>query len=311
VKKDFFVDTIRFAVLVFIFVLSGQNVLAARGLTKIADNVYSYVDIKKMSPQNSFGANAGIVIGRDGILVIDTLISAKEAKRFIKDIRAVSDKPIKYVVNTHYHLDHTFGNAEFEKLGAIIISHTIDKVSLQNKGEGALKNAGMFGLTEQDMEGTKIAVPTITFAGTMEIDLGDRRVELLHKWASHTEGSILVYIPDKKILFTGDILFTDYHPYMADGDIKGWSSTLDDMMKMDVDTIIPGHGPISGKKDIADMKEYIIAFDKKAVELCAKSTDVDHIVSEIRKSLPPRAEGDMLIKANIQGRYLKKPPTAY
>jgi glyoxylase-like metal-dependent hydrolase (beta-lactamase superfamily II) len=145
----------------------------------------------------------------------------------------------------------------------------------------------------------------------MEIDLGDRRVELLHKWASHTEGSILVYIPDKKILFTGDILFTDYHPYMADGDIKGWSSTLDDMMKMDVDTIIPGHGPISGKKDIADMKEYIIAFDKKAVELCAKSTDVDHIVSEIRKSLPPRAEGDMLIKANIQGRYLKKPPTAY
>jgi glyoxylase-like metal-dependent hydrolase (beta-lactamase superfamily II) len=311
VKKDFFVDAIRFAVLVFIFVLSGQNVLAAQGLTKIADNVYSYVDTKKMSPQNSFGANAGIVIGRDGIIVIDTLISAKEAKRFIKDIRAVSDKPIRYVVNTHYHLDHTFGNSEFEKLGAIIISHTIDKVSLQIKGEGSLKNAATFGLTEQDMEGTKIAAPTVTFNGTMEIDLGDRKVELLYKRASHTDGSILVYLPDTKVLFTGDILFTGYHPYMADGDIKGWIETLDDILKMNVDAIIPGHGPISGKKDIADMKEYIIAFDKKAAELCAKSADVDYIVSEIKKSLPLRAEGDGLIKANIQGKYLKKPPATY
>jgi glyoxylase-like metal-dependent hydrolase (beta-lactamase superfamily II) len=243
---------------------------------------------KRCQPQNSFGADAGIIIGRDGIFVIDTLISAKEEKRFIGDIRAVSDKPIRYVVNTHYHLDHTFGNSEFKKLGTIIISHTLDKVSLQNKGEGALNNAGTFGLTEQDMEGTKIAAPTVIFNGTMKIDLGDEKVELLYKGASHTEGSILVYLSDKKVLFAGDTLFTGYHPYMADGDIKGWIETLDDILKMNVDTIIPGHGPISEKKDIVDMKEYLIAFDKKAAELCAKSTEVDYIVSEIKKSVPSR-----------------------
>jgi cyclase len=291
--------------LLCVFIFSGQ-IFAQDGLIKIADNIYSYADVKKMSPQNSFGANAGIVIGRDGILVVDTLISAKEAKRFIKDIRAVSDRPIRYVVNTHYHLDHTFGNSEFEKLGAIIISHTIDRKSLKKKGEGTLKNAKMFGLSEQDMEGTKIAYPSVTFNGSMQIDLGDQEVELLFKGASHTEGRILVYLPDKRVLFAGDILFTGYHPYIADGDIKGWTNVLDDIVKMDAVAIIPGHGPLSTKKDIADMREYLITFDKKAAELSAKSSDIDYIASELKKALPSRPEGDSLIKANIQGKYLKK-----
>ena len=134
-------------------------------------------------------------------------------------------------------------------------------------------------------------------------------VYLLYKGPSHTEGSLLVYLPDKKLLFTGDILFTNYHPYMADGDIKGWTAVLDDIMKMDAVTIIPGHGPVSTKKDIADMKEYLIAFDKKATELCAKSANIDYIFSELKKSLPYRAEGEGLIKANIQGKYLKKATT--
>jgi cyclase len=284
---------------------AGQ-VFAQDGLIKIADNVYSYADVKQMSPKNSFGANSGVIIGKDGIVVIDTLISAKEAQRLIKDIRAISDKPIKYVVNTHYHLDHTFGNSEFEKLGAIIISHTIDKESLVKQGEVALKNFKMWGLTAEDIEGTKIAYPTLTFNGTMVIDLGDQKIELIYKGASHTKGSILVYLADKKVLFTGDILFTNYHPYLADGDFKSWTKVLDEIQKMDTVAIIPGHGPVSTKKDVADMKKYIISFDKKAKQLCAKSKDIDYIFAEMKKALPHRYEGEGLIKANIQRRYLKK-----
>ncbi len=231
------------AVLVFIVyaVLCG-DVFAAEKLTKIADNVYSYVDTKNSSPQNSFGANAGIIIGRDGIAVIDTLTSAKEAKRFINNIRKISDKPIKYVVNTHFHLDHTFGNSEFAKLGAVIISQMKDNANLHKNGESILKNAGMYGLTESDMEGTTIAYPQLTFNDKLEIDLGDQKVELIYPGQSHTGGSILVYLPDKKILFAGDVLFTNYHPFIADGDIKSWVKVLDYIMKMDVATIIPGMG---------------------------------------------------------------------
>ncbi len=295
---------------IFVFVLIsfftfGQSAFA-EGLTKIADNVYAYVDIKGSSPQNSFGANAGIIIGKDGIVVIDTLISAKEAQRFINDIRKISDKPIKYVVNTHYHLDHAFGNAEFEKRGAIIISHVNDDQNLRKNGEAALKGAKEFGLTENDMEGTVLAYPALTFNDRMNLDMGDQKIELIYTGNAHTNGSIIVYLPDKKILFAGDILFTNYHPFIAEGEIKSWLKVLDYIMTMDAVTIIPGHGSISNKKDVTDMKNYLIAFDKNAKRLAAKSKDIEYVFSEIKKVLPARAEGEWLIKANLQMKYLKK-----
>ncbi len=289
----------------FSSVAFSQDITAREGLTRITDNVYSYVGAKDGSPSNSFGANAGIVIGKDGIVVIDTLVSSKEAKRFIKDIRSVSDKPIKYVVNTHYHLDHTFGNSEFVKTWATIISSMNCRNNLKNRGEGALTNAKDYGLTEEDMQGTEISIPSLTFEKAMEIDMGNQEIELIYAGPSHTDGSIMVYLPEEKLLFTGDILFTDYHPFMADGDIEGWVKVLDYIISLDVETIIPGHGPVSSKKDVEEMKDYIIAFDKKAKELAAKSDDVEYITSEIKKALPARSQGDNLIPANIQMKYLK------
>lgn len=293
-------------VLMFLICVFCCGAASAQGLTKIAEDVYSYVDVKGGSPQKSFGANAGIVIGKDGIVVVDTLISAKEAKKFIKDIRAVSDKPIRYVVNTHYHLDHTFGNSEFEKLGAVIIAHENGKKDLKDKGEATLKNAKAYGLSDTDMEGTKIAYPVLTFRDRMGIDLGDRQVELIYAGPSHSDDSIVVYLPDKKILFAGDILFTEYHPFIADGNLEGWVKALDTLMAMDVEKIIPGHGPISGKHDLREMKEYLVLFDGKAKELAGKSNDLEKIFSEIKKQLPERAEGEALIKGNLQMKYLKK-----
>ena len=302
-QRFYFVWILFFAAA--ILAVFGQEVRAGEGLTKIAENVYSYVDIKGSSPQNSYGANAGIIIGKDGIVVVDTLISAKNARQFIKDIRAISDKPVRYVINTHYHLDHVLGNSEFAKLGAVIISHENDKKNLEKNGEATLKNYKNYGLTEKDVEGTSIAYPELTFNDRMEIDLGDQKVELLFIAPSHTSGSILVYLPDRKILFAGDALFTNYHPFMAEGDLDGWFKTLDYILKMDVDMIIPGHGPLSTKKDVEDMKEYLAAFDKYAQQFSVKSQDVDQVVSEMKKVLPARAEMDFLIKANLQMRYIK------
>lgn len=288
------------------FLTSGHIAFAETGLTKIADNVYSYVDVKNSSPRNSFGANAGIVIGRDGILVIDTLVSAKEAKRFINDIRAISDKPIRYVVNTHYHLDHSFGNGEFAKLGAIVIAHAKDLANMRKNGEAALQGAKDFGLSEEDMEGTTLSYPVLAFTDRMEIDLGDQSVELLYPGRSHTDGSLVVFLPDHKLLFAGDALFTGYHPFMAEGNLAEWLKALDFIAALDADVIIPGHGPLSTRKDLADMKEYLVAFDTIAMKLSAGSSDPEHIFNEMRKVLPARPEGESLIKANIMMKYLVK-----
>jgi cyclase len=298
--------TLWVAILTAFFIFSGHEVFAQQGLKKIADGVYTYADVKNGSPKNSFGANAGIIVDKDGIIVIDTLVSAKEAKRFIKDIRAISDKPIKLVVNTHYHLDHTFGNAEFTKLGALIIAQAADTINMRNRGEYVLKNTGNFGLTNEDMKGTELAYPALAFNDKLEINLGSRKIDLIFPGPSHSDGSILVHLPDSKVLFTGDILFADRHPYMADADMAGWIKALDFIMGMDVVTIIPGHGPISSKKDIADMKNYLMIFDKRAKELCKQSHDPDYIAIEMKKDLPARSENENFIKTNIQMKYLKK-----
>ncbi len=294
-----------FSIIIAIVFFCVSSVFAGRGLTKIADGVYTYVDSKDPSPAHSFGANAGIIIGRDGIVVVDTLISAKEAKRFIKDIRAVSDKPVKYAVNTHYHLDHTLGNSEFVKLGATIIAHASTKASILENGNAILQRAKYFGLSDDEMSGTVVVPPTLTFTDRMEIDLGDRRIELINAGPSHTDGSILVYVPDNKILFAGDTLFTNYHPNMRDGDIQGWIKALDLIASMDVIGIIPGHGPLSTKKDVADMKNYLIAFDAKVKELLGRSSDPEHIASEVKKALPARQYFDMFIASNIKAVYMK------
>jgi glyoxylase-like metal-dependent hydrolase (beta-lactamase superfamily II) len=292
-------------VLVAAVLLQGQS-FAAEKLTRIAENVYAYVDTKGASPKNSFGANAGIIIGRDGIVVVDTLISAREAKRFIRDIRAVSKKPIRYVINTHYHLDHAFGNSEFVKLGAVVVAQENDRKEMEKTAAETLKNIKGYGLTSQDMKGTSPAWPTVTYSDRMTIDIGGERIELIHARHSHTGGDTLVYLRDRKVLFAGDILFTDYHPFIAEGNVEEWVRQLDEIASMDVEKIIPGHGPVSGKKDVQAMREYIIAFDGMAKELAANYGDAEKIAAELKKSLPERRESDFLIGANVEMKYLKK-----
>lgn len=275
-------------------------------LTRLADNVYSYVGVKDASPAHSFAANAGIVIGRDGVLVVDTLISAKEGERFLADIRRLTDKPIKYVVNTHTHLDHALGNCVFAKLGATVISHEADRAMLTNQGNALLQHAGDYGLKPEDMAGTQVVIPTLAFSERMIIDLGGEEVQLIRAAPSHTAGSLVVYLPAKKLLFSGDILFTDFHPYLADGDMAGWGTTIDSLLAMDVEKIVPGHGPLSTKKDLREMKEYLLLFDGTAQKLAATSQDTDAITAQLLKILPKRSMAEWMVGYNLKARYLGK-----
>jgi len=301
-----------FAVLLVTFLVATGSFSAAEGdprhagLTKIAEGVYSYQDEKNPAPASSFGANAGIIIGRDGIVVVDTLISSKEAQRFINDIRAVSGKPIRYVVNTHSHLDHSLGNSDFIKLGAVVISQTNCKKSAEAEASTILLKAKNYGLTDEMMQGTKVAAASLTFGDRMEIDLGDRKVALINAGPSHTDGSVLVYVPDVKVLFAGDILFTNFHPNMRDADVKGWISVLDAVSAMDVVSIIPGHGPLSAKKDVQEMKEYLLTCEKIGRALAAQGRDANYIAAEILKTVPKRAFFEMFVPGNVSAKYLSR-----
>ncbi len=288
----------------WVFLIVGVS-CAADGLQKISDHVYAYAGTINPSYANSFGANAGMVIGDKGILVVDTLGSAKEARKFIEDIKRISDKPIRYVVNTHSHFDHTFGNSEFAAIHAVIFAQTSCPINMNKTLPLVIKNAKNYGITDEEAKAVKITYPDVTSPEMMRIDLGNVRVDILFMAPSHTDDSVMVFIPRDRVLFSGDVLFTDYYPYMGDGDIIGWVKTLDFIKSVPVDKIIPGHGPVSSKKDVAEMKDYLLTFDQKAKELCAKSNDIEAVSAELKRSLPARSQADFLIKSSIQAKYLQ------
>jgi cyclase len=277
---------------------------------RISEHVYAYVETKNASPAQSFGSNAGLVVGRDAALVVDTLISAKEADRFLADIRKVTDKPVKYVINTHHHLDHAWGNCQFVKLGAAVIAHE-NASSHIPEDERALAHPELHGLTVRDLEGTTLQGPTITFTDSKTIDLGDVTVELRYPGVTHTNDSITVYVPQDKVIFVGDILFTHYHPFLAEGDLVHWQKALDELERTPATKIIPGHGPVSGKSDLKDMKTYLGEFDALAKTLCADKAAVDApaIAQELIKRLPQqeRKELPILVEFNLRLKYLPKP----
>lgn len=303
----------RFKAVIYaiILCLSVSSALAAGsepGLQKISEHVYAYVDVRNASPaRNSFGANAGLVVGSDAALIVDTLVSAKEADRFLADIRKVTDIPVKYVVDTHYHLDHAWGACRFAKLGAVVIAQK-RAVAHIPESKKSLQRPETFGLTQADLKGTTIQAPDITFEKSMTIDLGGVVVELSYLGPTHTDDSIVAYIPQDKTLFTGDALFTQYHPFLAEGDLANWQKALSTLERIPAEKIVPGHGPVSSKSDIQDMKVYLREFDKQARALCAGKTanDVPTITAELIKALPDQGRTEMpsLVEFNLRLRYL-------
>ncbi|MGE5608251.1 MAG: MBL fold metallo-hydrolase [Bacillota bacterium] len=300
--------------IILTFIVS-VRVAAAEGpqLQRISDHVYALVGTTNASPAaNGYGANVGVVIGRDAVLVIDTLISARHAQPVAEQIRQRTDKPVKYVVNTHYHVDHVLGNCIFAKQGAIILAHESTRLDVPKVAD-RLAHPESLATTAAGLEGTTLAAPTVTFTQDMKIDLGDVTVELNYPGPTHTPGSITAYVPQEKVLFAGDILFTQYHPNLVEGDLANWQKVLADLEKMPATKIVPGHGPLSTKADLRDMRVYLGVFDAQAKMLCAGKavTDAPAIAEVLTQRLPAqqRTELRMMIERNLRARYLPQPRT--
>ena len=297
------------------FIAAPSSAQEVRSLQRLSDHVYAYVGVLNPSPSaNSFGANTGVVVGADAVLVVDTLVSAKEAEKLRADVSKITNKPVKYVVNTHYHLDHAWGNSVFVKDGAVVIGHENSRLAAP-RSEYGLAHAGKFGLTPQDMEGTVLKFPTVTFQDTIRVDLGGGvAVELAFPGATHTNGSITAYVPSDRVLFTGDILFTKYHPYLGEGDIPSWTRVLTELEKTPAAIIVPGHGPLSTPADIKSMKVYLREFDARAKRLCGgkKQEDAPAIAAELLKQLPDQGRTGLeaMVESNLREKYLPAAPAA-
>ena len=217
------------------------------GVIQTAAQAYAFI-------QPNGATNAGFIISEEGVLVIDSLMTPSLATRLLSEIRRVSKAPIRYLVDTHYHGDHVFGNQYF--VPAPIIGHVNCRQELIEKFDANM-NRYTSGRPEliPELEQIRMTLPDVTFEDRMNIRLGDREINLIYLGRAHSAGDILLHLPQEGLLYAGDIAFHRILPAFPDGHITKWLNVMEETRKLDFDTIVPGHGPVGTKREFDEAKE--------------------------------------------------------
>jgi cyclase len=277
---------------------SGGPLISGKVYTfeKIAEGVYYATSAGPMTT----GGNHAIIVGERNVLLVDDGTTPAAARALLEDMKKITDKPVRWVINTHFHYDHTDGNSVFgpgvDVIGHEYVRHAIAdldvvhrepfKTALSNmiiRIESLQKQIGeekdsekrrtlqkQFAAAQADLQGLKTLKPTppnVTYSSKMTMYQGQREIQLLFLGRGHTQGDTVVFLPKERIVCTGDLMESRL-AYMGDALFDEWITTLDALKKLDFDTVLPGHGVSFHEKSlITAFQSYLKDFMTKIAEL--------------------------------------------
>lgn len=239
-----------------------------QGVHDIGNGIYGYVQ-----PDGTWGwSNAGLIVSQGQALLVDTLMSRSLTRTMLEDFaRLPGGDRIDRLVNTHANPDHFVGNGLVEGAEIIATRETaaemakFDPVQFGSLADNWEKmgDAGAF-LYEtmgrkfdwSDLKRGSVAMPTRTFEKRLSLSVGDKQIDLVDLGPAHTGSDTIAWLPQDRVVFTGDLLFNEGHPIMWDGPIENWIAACDHIIALDPEVVVPGHGPITDTRAVANLKAY-------------------------------------------------------
>lgn len=228
----------------------------------IGSDVFYVQGVSEMgsSANQNFISNAGFVVTSAGVVVVDALGSPELARKMLAEIRKITKQPIHTVVLTHYHADHIYGLQVFKEAGAHIVAHTAAREYLFSDTAKLRLEVSRQELWPWVDDKTRLVPADIWLTGPHTFSVGDTQFDIQHVGPSHTAEDLVVYLPQKKILFSGDLVFRNRIPYVGQADSKHWIEALQNLLAFDTQWVIPGHGPISNdpRADMTLTRDYLL-----------------------------------------------------
>jgi cyclase len=276
-------------------------------LTKLADGVYARI----ASPDSNAVGNSGVVVLDHSVLVFDTHFTPEAGELLLAGIRSITTKPVRYVVNSHWHADHTHGNQVFAD--AQIISSTNARRDILQIDLPSFTRTGTIAQTQltklrqemsketvpaqiqrlreqiksreeylQTASRLKITAPVVVLDDSLTIQDGKQDVRLLFLGAGHTDGDIVLFLPAQKIAFIGDLFFNKAIPNVQDANILQWMKTLEEVLRLDAERFIPGHGSAGSKNDVELFLRYLEELKALVQPYVDRGDGVDQALRDIQ-----------------------------
>lgn len=267
------------------FASSADTEAKTSTLTEIADGVLAYT--AEGDP------NVGAIVGDDGVVAIDARATPVAARPWLEELRELTDKPIRYLVLTHYHAVRVLGAAAFDP--AEIVSSEITRGLIAERGrqdwESEFRRMPRLAVEPESVSG--LTWPTITFSDALELHLGNRSVQLRWLGRGHSAGDIVAWLPAERILFAGDLVESEAAPYMGDGHVDDWrSTTLDAVAALDAQALVPGRGAVVHGDAVTQAIDQTRAFLSDVWDgvkhARSHSPDLRHAFEVVHESMAPR-----------------------